>query len=177
MHGTKRTAKNKPLIMWWWGVGDGEAVSSHRCFSLFSPPPPCLLSEKAWLQSANTGYVSSLRLWGSDNNTPQFRLWVSPEEGLTEKCRVLRDISRSSLTLSPAKSLRGFLADIYWENLNKLLEVNLTVLRGPYECVPLEVWMLRLVYNEPPEICWLQFGSSAPGAGCFGDSGHELLLR
>ena len=63
--------------------------------------------------------------------------------------------------LSSSQKHKGFLSDIYCENLVELLEVNLTILWGPLcDSVPLEFLTLKLVPTELPAIHQLYIYSS-----------------
>ena len=70
-------------------------------------------------------------------------------------------ISRVMLLPSLVGNLRGSGSSIYYENQVKLLEVNVTKLRGSScDWVPLESLGLRVVHTEPPVTHLSQFRSS-----------------
>ena len=56
-----------------------------------------------------------------------------------------------------ARSPRGFFSGIDYRNLAGLLKVNLIVLWGPYNLVPMELLALGVAHTESPIIHLLQF--------------------
>ena len=106
--------------------------------------------------------------WGSGRTVC---LW----EQLVKKNRMLWAYFKRLFSLLPAKTMRGFLSDLYYENMPGLLKVkSIKVQETSISLSPPRVLTLKLVHTKCPEIHQLHLRFSYPGTGSCGDFCPEI---
>lgn len=176
IHQVKGTARNRQLVMWWWGVGEGDVFCSPtiwsfselvptncrlpKCFSAFFVcfwlcfVLPSFFGRRGWLEWTELSISFPPGQLGSGNAPAGWLCYlVSPEP---RPCQEQSALVYSKWFFSPLWQ-KHFLW-YFCGNLVKLLEVNPTKLRWPPDDgIPLEFLTLRVVPTNSPAICQLQF--------------------